>query len=231
MAPESSVSLAKRGMYQALNKDYAGSSYHKGHLYPVFHTNTQMPPSAQMPNTADATFTLTNAAPQDPSLNRGQWRKMEKDMAQWLKTKCLPNRAYMVTGVVPSSDPVVTVKNSTVNVPSHFWSAYCCLDNNKKPLMSRGYLVPNSNQEPQSMTVTDLDVKLSKLYSTNFMVFGGKCEAEVWVRVKVPRCTTRCQKLPNPRLVSRCRPVCRRIQRKLELVEQRRAGKGGRRQY
>ncbi|RXN14740.1 endonuclease domain-containing 1 -like protein [Labeo rohita] len=47
---------------QAVSDDYKDSGYDKGHLAPVFLAGSQ--------GCADATFTLTNAAPQDPSFNR-----------------------------------------------------------------------------------------------------------------------------------------------------------------
>ncbi|XP_056585678.1 endonuclease domain-containing 1 protein-like [Triplophysa dalaica] len=52
------------GHKQALNEDYVNSGYDKGHLAPVYQASSQ--------KCADATFTLTNAAPQNLSFNRGQ---------------------------------------------------------------------------------------------------------------------------------------------------------------
>ncbi|XP_041926751.1 endonuclease domain-containing 1 protein-like [Alosa sapidissima] len=168
MAPESTVSKAMRGNNQALGSDYEKSGYDKGHLYPVFHTNSQ--------SCADSTFTLTNAAPQQPSFNRGEWKKMENDLVKFLNQNCLPNQAYVVTGVVPSTNPPVFVPSGRVNVPTHFWNAYCCLDNNLRPMFSGGYLSTNDKQKGQSFNTTSaLEQVLSNLYPSPFHVFGGKC--------------------------------------------------------
>ncbi|XP_030635063.1 endonuclease domain-containing 1 protein-like [Chanos chanos] len=140
MSTEGSVPPQVRGNNQALNTDYDGSGYDRGHLCPVYHRDTQ--------SCADSTFTLTNAAPQDPSFNRGQWKKLEKRVATFLIQNCLPNTAFIVTGVVPSRGATAKFINNRVNVPSHFWSAYCCLDNNLRPLWSQGYLGVNSNKIP-----------------------------------------------------------------------------------
>lgn len=203
MAADSRKTLSKppRGDHQALNSDYANSKYYeKGHLYPVYLTNTQI--------CADATFTLTNAAPQDKTLNRSKWKQLENKLTKLLKEQCLPNKAYMVTGVVPSVNPAELLKNR-VNVPSHFWTAYCCLDNNKKPITARGYLVPNSNQEPRDYAVNNLDQELSRLYGTDFKVFGGKCNTET-VSVNAPTCIDLCQRLPKRSLANMCARRCRK---------------------
>ncbi|KAL0189679.1 hypothetical protein M9458_016778, partial [Cirrhinus mrigala] len=66
---------------QAVNKDYKGSRYDKGHLASVYLADSQC--------CADATFTLTNTAPQNPSFNRGQWRILEEKIAEELTKRCL----------------------------------------------------------------------------------------------------------------------------------------------
>lgn len=128
MKLEKDVKKQGLGDYQALNKDYIKSGHDRGHLEPVFQANSQ--------GCADATFTLTNAAPQNPSFNRGQWRVLEEKMAKILSDQCLPKNyiVYIVTGVVPGNNKI----NNRVNVPSHFWTAYCCLDIKKKKKSNLG---------------------------------------------------------------------------------------------
>lgn len=128
MASEGSVDIQVRGERQALNGDYYGSVYHKGHLAPVYLANSQ--------RCADATFTLTNAAPQVPYLNSVLWWDEEKSLAAYLERVCYL-QPVSVTEVVPSSHNL----NNTVNVPSHFWTAYCCLDQNNRCSDSRGVIV------------------------------------------------------------------------------------------
>ncbi|XP_036413707.1 endonuclease domain-containing 1 protein-like [Colossoma macropomum] len=160
MAPESSVTKIQN---QAVNEDYDNSGYHRGHLAPVYHATSQ--------SCSDATFTLTNAAPQDSSFNTGQWRKTEKDVAETLGEKCKGNSAYIVTGVVPGPDKL----NNRVRIPSHFWSAYCCLDNNLKVKAARGFIGENENDPVQEMSIKTLNRNLSDLYGKVFRVFGGNC--------------------------------------------------------
>ncbi|KAG9262285.1 endonuclease domain-containing 1 protein-like [Astyanax mexicanus] len=105
---------------QAVSKDYIKSRFHKGHLAPVSHARTQ--------ECSDATFTLTNAAPQNGSFNSGKWRVTEAKVAEILEEKCAGNSRYIVTGVVPGTKKI----NNRVCVPSFFWTAYICLDNNQQ---------------------------------------------------------------------------------------------------
>ncbi|XP_036413171.1 endonuclease domain-containing 1 protein-like [Colossoma macropomum] len=80
MASESSVTQINN---QAVNEDYTGTSTHhfvKGHLAPVLHATSQ--------SCSDATFTLTNAAPQNDKFNNGEWKRTENAVAKALGEKC-----------------------------------------------------------------------------------------------------------------------------------------------
>lgn len=164
---------------QSVNADYAESRYDRGHLAPVFHAASQ--------SCSDATFTLTNAAPQNPSFNRGQWRRTESHMADSLKNYCINVglRAFVVTGVVPGPDTLK--KQGRVRIPSHFWTAFCCLDNNNISKHSGAYIGENDHDRPvYPRSVKDMDIELTELYSKQFhnipgfrfTLFSGKCYTE-----------------------------------------------------
>eukprot|EP00064_Thunnus_orientalis_P017642 superscaffoldBa00003804_g17726 len=166
MASESKVKN-NLGQNQALNEDYTHTGYHKGHLLPVRHRNA--------PSCMEATFTLTNAAPQNPTFNQGRWRVKEAEVANMLDTKCLNRgfQAYIVTGVVPGNTNI----NNRVNVPSYFWSAHCCRDNNNRPQFSGAFYGDNLPSGTIAITsIADLDRKLTALYGTGFQVFSNKCQ-------------------------------------------------------
>ncbi|XP_067261201.1 endonuclease domain-containing 1 protein-like isoform X1 [Chanodichthys erythropterus] len=163
MKLERDVVIPGLGVRQALNGDYEKSGYDRGHLAPVY--------QAQSQSCSDATFTLANAAPQNPSFNRGQWKKLEKEMAEELENTCLKTKlsVFIVTGVVPGTQ---TLKNR-VNVPSHFWTAYCCLDQNNRCQISKGFIGVNKNIPPQSKSVNALETELAKYYNVNpFKLFN-----------------------------------------------------------
>ncbi|XP_042280405.1 endonuclease domain-containing 1 protein-like [Thunnus maccoyii] len=170
MASEGKVNRYLRGKNQALDEDYAGTSnvYDRGHLLPVHHRHSQASP--------DATFTLTNAAPQHKTFNRGQWKATERVVANMLTINCL-NRgfhAYIVTGVVPGNAHI----GKQVNVPSHFWSAYCCRDNNDRLQLSGAFYGDNDQTNTvTTTTIAGLDGVLTTLYGlTSFEVFANKCQ-------------------------------------------------------
>ncbi|XP_053472093.1 endonuclease domain-containing 1 protein-like [Ictalurus furcatus] len=178
MSTESAVrKQGVRIVNQAVNADYSGSRLHKGHLAPVLHANSQ--------ECADATFTLTNAAPQNPSFNSGKWKVTEREMAYVLNTDCTDEglRAFVVTGVVPGNN----IMNNKVRIPSHFWTAFCCLDNNNQTNCSGAYIGENSNDfAPYRKSVLDVETELTQLYGEHFrniipfkfQFFDGKCYTE-----------------------------------------------------
>ncbi|XP_062866888.1 endonuclease domain-containing 1 protein-like [Trichomycterus rosablanca] len=169
MAQKKTVPSKLRGKHQALNEDYKNSSYDRGHLIPLYYAKTR--------SCATATFTLTNAAPQNHTFNNDEWKKTEQKMGKILSTNCLNVglSAYVVTGVIPGNEKI----NNRVNVPSYFWTSYCCLDNNNKPQISGGYYGANINNPVNNVSVSDLEILLTNEYKKGqFQLFGnGSCMA------------------------------------------------------
>ena len=174
------------GEHQAVNEDYKDSGYQKGHLYPRCHNCNQ--------DQAVSTYTLTNAAPQDGGHNKAWYNQVEKVSSNEISNLCQGGSAHVVTGVVPG-EVWLKKKNvrgkakERVNVPSCFWSAFCCTHRVKKSEYSQGFLAPtktgmrklNSNKihdwkmVAEEMSVQELNGKLTGLYATPFKVFGDLC--------------------------------------------------------
>ncbi|KAI4881853.1 hypothetical protein NFI96_026639 [Prochilodus magdalenae] len=166
---------------QAVNSDYDKSSYARGHLASIY--------IAQTNRCSDATFTLTNAAPRDISSDRVQWKRTERIVAEALDRKCKGNVGYVVTGAVPGS----RVLRNHVSIPSHFWTAYCCLDSNLHVRASRGYIAFNENIPSVEMSVSMMDRILTDLYGHgNFTVFHGQCDQSTPVDLKWIKLQTEC---------------------------------------
>uniref|UniRef100_A0A4W5LT58 Endonuclease domain-containing 1 protein-like n=1 Tax=Hucho hucho TaxID=62062 RepID=A0A4W5LT58_9TELE len=156
------------GKYQALLKDYETSGYDKGHLFPVSHAATQ--------ETVDATFTLTNAVPQDRCLNEIWWREMELKVRTYYTTKCIKNSVYVVTGASGS------VINGELTVPVYLWTAFCCSDITTRQWVSKAHFAKNDNSQiVKEYSVEDLEKKLTICFKTDFSIFQNKIIRCVWL--------------------------------------------------
>ncbi|KAM9530613.1 endonuclease domain-containing 1 protein-like [Salvelinus alpinus] len=152
----------KLGWSQALNENFG--SYDRGHLNPAGHHEGEA---------SKATMTHTNVAPQDRMMNTGPWNRYETRLKDVLSAGC--SKMYVVTGVVPGDTWVD--QNKRVNVPSHYWNAYCCTDNNDNPLRSGGALGPNTAlsvvTEYNSVTVLETELRRLLNVDNNFNIFNG----------------------------------------------------------
>ncbi|XP_061923989.1 endonuclease domain-containing 1 protein-like [Entelurus aequoreus] len=122
------------GEKQALNEDYTHSGFDRGHLNPNGHH--------AVPG-RNATFTLTNVVPQNPKLNQNAWRIHESQLTELFRSKC--SKVYVLVGAIPSADNWI-VKNNVkrVNIPDYLWNAFCCLDNNDKPIQGAAAAARNT---------------------------------------------------------------------------------------
>ncbi|MGH0172553.1 UNVERIFIED_CONTAM: hypothetical protein FKN15_063506 [Acipenser sinensis] len=161
---------------QAVDDDYKGNnsqSYNRGHLNPQGHHEG---------NAAKATFTLTNSVPQVVELNTKWANQYEDKILDEINTargtRLCPS-AYVLTGVLASNNN--NNMNNRVNIPSHIWSAFCCV-NNGVPTGSRAFLLGNKpndqNQNVQSMTLQRLQSNLERIINktTAVTLFQNNCE-------------------------------------------------------
>ncbi|XP_075042204.1 endonuclease domain-containing 1 protein-like [Mixophyes fleayi] len=150
---------------QAVNSDYTGSGYHKGHLNP----NADHPDGPGQ----KVTYTLTNVAPMYGSLNSGAWRNNEKRVRDIAAT-C--GRMYVITGVVPGNNFISVSGVKRVNIPSHIWSAFCCLNNNNQPMRAEGTLAPNNANTVQAgLSIASLQSQLRSLLGVSVTLFQNNC--------------------------------------------------------
>ncbi|XP_053552049.1 uncharacterized protein LOC128643124 [Bombina bombina] len=150
---------------QSVNADYSGSKFDRGHLNPRFHH--------KYPN---ATDTLTNVAPMNPSLNRGPWRMIEMGM-QKNASEC--NIMFVITGVVPGNYWIPDNKRKRVNIPSNIWSAFCCRDNNDNKKSAMGFLTENNiDNIKRGLSISDLQRNLKSLLNVtnNITLFYNNCD-------------------------------------------------------
>ncbi|XP_041443043.1 endonuclease domain-containing 1 protein-like [Xenopus laevis] len=150
---------------QAVDADYRKSGYDRGHVNPRLHHVTA--------DGQNATFTFTNVAPMTKKLNTNIWNQYENKMIGYADG-CAT--MYVVTGIVPGNN---WIKGDRVNIPSYVWNAYCCVDNNGKPIKSGAGLKENdiSDRPVNEMPINDLQGELKHLlrFSGNIAMFFNNC--------------------------------------------------------
>lgn len=95
---------------QGTNHDYAGSHFDKGHLCP----------SADRTASAEAqegTFSILNALPQTPALNRGPWEGLEKHLRKRARDG---QRVFVVDGPM-WGDSHSALGEHAIPIPTAFW--------------------------------------------------------------------------------------------------------------
>ncbi|OCT65159.1 hypothetical protein XELAEV_18041398mg [Xenopus laevis] len=149
---------------QAINSDYTGSNYHKGHLNPY----------ADHPSGPGqlATYTLSNVATMHCPLNSRAWRN-NKLRARNIAAGC---GKYVITVVVPGNNWISVNGVKRVSIPSHVWSAFCCLDYNGRPMKAKGSLPRNNtNSVHAGLTISSLQSQLKSLLGVNVRLFQNNC--------------------------------------------------------
>ncbi|NXR51170.1 ENDD1 protein, partial [Hippolais icterina] len=117
-----------------------------------------------------ATFTLTNTVPQDSSLYTGQWNTYESETMREKSKGC--TTTYVITGAVPGN---TSVSENRVNVPSHIWSAACCL-RGTQPWKAWGAIAENNKNQVETFSLGELEDRLTELYDRGTVtLFNNAC--------------------------------------------------------
>ena len=163
--------------YQAAESDYANTGFDRGHLNPA---------SYHCDNARHATYTLTNAVPQDPCFNQQIWKLMEQTARKLMRDSCnfAGARRFFVTGSVPQhnrlipkaeqdAESEIVRPSHRVSIPSHMWTAACCDSSkttdpaNTNKGFSFAYIGANTPApDATAVGVNALEQKLTKLYRT-----------------------------------------------------------------
>lgn len=127
--------------FRATLAAYQGSGYDRGHLAAAGNYGDQAAKSA--------TFLLSNMAPQDKTLNRGQWRELEAH-CRWLVDGLDGRRVWIVTLPVwlPDGEHVRThtIGRERIWVPTHFAKSVLVEDAGEQPVLY-GWLAANREQD------------------------------------------------------------------------------------
>jgi endonuclease G len=139
----------------ASNDDYKGSGYDRGHLAPAGDMGFS---SVSMIES----FYYSNMSPQNPSFNRGIWKKLEEQVRSWA---VLYDSVLVVTGPVLTANlPKIGVNG--VSIPSFYYKVILDYKNNQSKAIA--LILPNvKGTKPLSSYVLSID-ELEKLTNLDF---------------------------------------------------------------
>lgn len=116
-----------------LDIDYKNSGFDKGHLVPANDMSFSETAMAE-------SFYYSNVAPQNPSFNRGVWKKLEEQVRKWADQYPI----VIISGAL-ISDTLPTIGIHKVSVPYYFYKIVACLSC-KEP-SAIGFIMPNQKSE------------------------------------------------------------------------------------
>ena len=121
--------------------DYKGSGYDRGHLAPAGDMKYSRESMIE-------SFYMSNMSPQDPSFNRGVWRRLEETIREWGKSFHI----FITTAGILSNENLGLIGENKVTIPSAY---YKVIYSPKKNSMI-GFLLSNkgSSSELKSFVVS-----------------------------------------------------------------------------
>uniref|UniRef100_A0A8C4RHQ3 Endonuclease domain-containing 1 protein n=1 Tax=Erpetoichthys calabaricus TaxID=27687 RepID=A0A8C4RHQ3_ERPCA len=152
--------------YKKENMNISSKQYDRGHLSPIVHHPDL--------DSKTATCTLTNIVPQFKNLNAGQWNYYEKNRMEKFTNRC--STTYVIVGVIPGKNYTYTHQKKRVNVPSHIWTAACCVNEKGTPVRFLGYIAENDKNVVNITSLTDLLKRLKIKSGRDVTLFNGGCK-------------------------------------------------------
>lgn len=135
--------------------DYKGSGYDRGHLAPAADFSYDDFALSQ-------SFYLSNMSPQNPSFNRGIWKKLEDKVRDWAIDN---DNIYVVTGPVLNKS-FKTIGTNKVSVPEYYYKIV--LDIQKPDIKAIAFLMKN---EKSSASLKSFVVTINRIESLTGLDF------------------------------------------------------------
>jgi endonuclease G len=136
--------------------DYRGSGFDRGHLVPAADL-------AWSHESMSDSFFMSNMSPQDPSFNRGIWKKLEEQVRQWAIEH---EKIYVITGCLFLEDRGAIGENH-VDVPSHYYKII--FDGHGDRVGGLALALPNEGSKDVLWKYTVSIDQLEKLSGLNFL--------------------------------------------------------------
>lgn len=148
--------------------DYRGSGFDRGHLAPAADM-------AWDGMAMSESFLMSNMSPQEPSFNRGVWRRLEEQVRQWAVEK---ERLYIITGPVLEGIDSLIGSNG-VGVPRSYFKVLVDLSPPDHSMIA--FLIPNQgSSEGLDHFVLAVD-SLERLTGYDFFAVAPDQEVIEWL--------------------------------------------------
>ncbi|MCH9631936.1 MAG: hypothetical protein S4CHLAM6_02580 [Chlamydiae bacterium] len=166
VASRSSMSFQKDSaiypLHQSSNRDYQKSGFDRGHMIPAADQQHSK-------ESLEKTFLFSNICPQNPTLNRGLWAKLEQQTRDMVKNN---SNVEVITGPLFLSSiegnkrfvKYQVIGKNEVAVPTHFFKLIC--SNNQKI----AFIIPNQTIDSKA-SLGQFEVPISTLEKCSGIAF------------------------------------------------------------
>lgn len=145
--------LIKSG--SATLSDYKGAGFDRGHLAPAGDMSFSKEAMSE-------SFFMSNMSPQNPSFNRGIWKKLEGQFHKWGEQY---NCIHIATGAI-LKDGLATIGNNQVSIPDKYYKI--ALRENNGEVNVIGFVMPNEkSNSPLSKFAVSID-EIEKMTGIDF---------------------------------------------------------------
>lgn len=155
-------------------EDYKSSGYDRGHLAPAADL-------AWSEASMKASFYFSNMSPQEPSFNRGIWKKLETQVRSWAIEY---DSVFIVTGPILNAD-YTSIGPNQVSVPTYYYKAILNL-NAEKP-QGIAFILKNESSKAE---LTSFISSIDSLEAVSGLDFFPFLEDKIEKKVESKVCKT-----------------------------------------
>ena len=153
---------------RANNSDYRRSGWSRGHMCPA--GDNKWSETAMYES-----FLLTNACPQNASLNSGEWNQIEISCRRWAQKY---GKLYIVCGPILYRQEHITIGENKVVVPEAYFKVVMCLEGTPKGI---GFIRKNTDGSKQSDMYVNSIAEVERITGIKFF---PKLSSEIAEQVK-----------------------------------------------
>lgn len=160
-------------------EDYRGSGYDRGHIAPAADFLFDL-------EAVKDTFYMSNMSPQNPSMNRGIWSRLEAEGRAWAEKY---GKVLIVTGPVLEKDKYPSIGLNKVSVPEFFYKIFLSplvCEDGKYALLCAAYCIPNTNS---SSHFSNYECTVDELENRTGIDFFFKLDDELEEKFESSTCT------------------------------------------